>query len=96
METVLRTYLVLYSPKYYLIKISKIYSYINFFGYVLGFLISCFLLLIPDFGRQVEILVYNKKNCTDLIISPPVNIFIWVDLYLVKSKLKSSKKAFII
>ena len=63
METVLRTYLVLYSPKYYLIKISKIYSYINFFGYVLGFLISCFLLLIPDFGSQVEILVYNKKNC---------------------------------
>ena len=62
MDAVARNYIVLYSPKYYLIKISKIYNYINFIGYALGPLIVFLLLLIPDFGSEKEIIAYNKKN----------------------------------
>ena len=62
MEAVARNYIVIYSPKSYLIKISKRYSYINFFGYALGPLIMILLLLIPDIGDQQDIIVYNKKN----------------------------------
>lgn len=62
MEAVARNYIVIYSPKSYLIKISKRYSYINFFGYALGPLIMILLLLIPDIGAQQDIIVYNKKN----------------------------------
>ena len=62
MDAVARNYIVLYSPKYYLIKISKIYNYINFIGYALGPLIVFLLLLIPDLGSEKEIIAYNKKN----------------------------------
>ena len=62
-DSVERSYIVLHSPKFYLIKISKIYTYINFIGYALGTLILCFLLLIPDIGNQNEIIVYNQRNC---------------------------------
>ena len=63
MDSVERSYIVLHSPKFYLIKISKIYSYINFIGYALGSLIIYLLLLIPDLGNEKEIIIYNKKNC---------------------------------
>ena len=62
-EAVERNYIVLYSPKFYLNKISKIYSYINFIGYSFGFLIMVLLLYIPDIGSQKDIIVYNKQNC---------------------------------
>ena len=62
MEAVARNYIVIYSPKSYLIKISKRYSYINFFGYALGPLVMMILLLIPDIGDQKDIIVYNTKN----------------------------------
>ena len=62
MEAVARNYIVIYSPKSYLIKISKRYSYINFFGYALGPLVMMILLLIPDIGDQEDIIVYNTKN----------------------------------
>ena len=62
MEAVARNYIVIYSPKSYLIKISKRYSYINFFGYSLGPLVMMILLLIPDIGDQEDIIVYNTKN----------------------------------
>ena len=63
MEVVARNYIVIYSPKFYLIKISKIYSYINFIGYALGPLIIYFLCLIPDMGNSQEFIFYNKQNC---------------------------------
>ena len=63
MEVVARNYIVLYSPKFYLIKISKLYSYINYLGYALGPFIMIFLVLIPDLGNQQEIIIYNKINC---------------------------------
>ena len=56
MEAVSRNYIVLFSPKYYLIKISKIYSYINFIGYALGPLICLLLLFIPYIGNPGEII----------------------------------------
>ena len=62
-EAVERNYIVLYSPKFYLNKISKIYSYMNFIGYSFGFLIMVLLLYIPDIGSQKDIIVYNKQNC---------------------------------
>ena len=63
MEAVARNYIVIYSPKSYLIKISKRYCYINIIGYALGPLIMVFLLIIPDKGNQKEIIAYNKINC---------------------------------
>ena len=62
-EAVERNYIVIYSPKFYLNKISKRYSYINFIGYSFGFLIMALLLYIPDIGDQQDIIVYNKQNC---------------------------------
>ena len=63
MDSVERGYIVLHSPKFYLIKISKIYTYINFIGFALGTLIFCFLLLIPEIGNPNDIIVYNQRNC---------------------------------
>ena len=63
MDSVERGYIVLHSPKFYLIKISKIYTYINFIGYALGTLILCLLLLIPEIGNPNETIVYNQRNC---------------------------------
>ena len=62
-DSVERSYIVLHSPKFYLIKVSKIYTYINFIGYALGTLILCFLLLIREIGNPNEIIVYNQRNC---------------------------------
>ena len=44
MELIGRKYIELFSPKFYLIRISKYYSIINFFGYATGPLITCILL----------------------------------------------------
>ena len=63
MDSVERGYIVLHSPKFYLIKISKIYTFINFIGYALGTLIMCLLLLIPEIGNPNDIIVYNQRNC---------------------------------
>ena len=63
MELIGRKYIALYSPKFYLIKISKIYSKINFLGYAFGPLITCFILIFPkskDYERYIH---YNEFNC---------------------------------
>ena len=62
MEAVSRNYIVLYSPKYYLIKISKVYSCLNFIGYALGALIAYILMLIPYIGNPGEIIAYTHMN----------------------------------
>ena len=61
MELIGRKYIELFSPKFYLIRISKYYSIINFFGYAAGPLITCFLLLFPK--NYEGYINYNEFNC---------------------------------
>ena len=61
MELIGRKYIELFSPKFYLIRISKYYSIINFFGYAAGPLITCFLLLFPK--NYKGYINYNEFNC---------------------------------
>ena len=63
MELIGRKYIALYSPRFYLIKISKNYSKINFFGYAAGPLITCLLLLIPKSTNYEGNIHYNEFNC---------------------------------
>ena len=63
MELVGRKYIALYSPKFYLIKISKNYTKINYIGYALGPLIACILLFIPINTNYKGYIHYNEFNC---------------------------------
>jgi hypothetical protein len=68
MEIIGRKYIALYSPRFYLIKISKNYSKYNFLGYAFGPFISALLLLIDKFLIKMNddyktYIVYNKFNC---------------------------------
>ena len=63
MELIGRKYIALYSPKFYLIKISKLYSKINILGYASGPLITCFILLIPKSKDYKGYMHYNEFNC---------------------------------
>ena len=68
MEIIGRKYIALYSPRFYLIKISKNYSLYNFLGYAAGPFISLLLLLIDEFlvennNDYKTYLVYNRFNC---------------------------------
>ena len=90
MDSVERGYIVLHSPKFYLIKISKIYTYINFIGFSLGTLIFCFLLLIPEIGNPNDIIVYNQRNCIGWYAIVVSFIFFFVNTFLF-TKENSSK-----
>ena len=63
MEVIGRKYIALYSPRFYLIKISKNYSIINFIGYAAGPLITLLLLLIPKSSNYEGFVNYNEFNC---------------------------------
>ena len=63
MEFVGRKYIALYSPKFYLIKISKNYTKINYIGYAIGPLITCILLFIPKNTNYEGYIHYNEFNC---------------------------------
>ena len=63
MELIGRKYIALYSPKFYLIKISKNYSKINFYGYAAGPIITCILLLFPKSINYEGYIHYNEFNC---------------------------------
>jgi len=63
MEVIGRKYIALYSPRFYLIKISKNYSKINFIGYAAGPLITLLLLLIPKSSNYEGFVNYNEFNC---------------------------------
>ena len=63
MEFVGRKYIALYSPKFYLIKISKNYTKINYIGYAVGPLITCILLLAPKNTNYEGYIHYNEFNC---------------------------------
>ena len=66
MEVIGRKYIALYSPRFYLIKISKNYSLYNFLGYAFGPLITLILLIINKyFGNQdyKGKITYNEFNC---------------------------------
>ena len=68
MEIIGRKYIVLYSPRFYLIKISKNYSLYNFLGYAAGPFVSLLLLLIDKYLIEknedyTTYISYNKFNC---------------------------------
>ena len=63
MELIARKYIALYSPKFYLIKISKLYSKVNILGYASGPLITCFILLFPKSKNYEGYMHYNEFNC---------------------------------
>ena len=63
MELIGRKYIALYSPRFYLIKISKNYTKINFIGYATGPFITLFLLLFPKSTSYDGYLHYNEFNC---------------------------------
>ena len=63
MELIGRKYIALYSPKFYLIKISKLYSKVNILGYASGPLITCFILLFPKSKNYEGYMHYNEFNC---------------------------------
>ena len=63
MEVIGRKYIALYSPRFYLIKISKKYTVINFLGYAAGPLLTLILLLLPRSSNYKGYIHYNEFNC---------------------------------
>ena len=63
MDLIGRKYIALYSPRFYLIKISKNYTKINFLGYAAGPFITLFLLLFPKGTNYNGYMHYNEFNC---------------------------------
>ena len=56
-----KKYITLYSPRFYVAKISKIYLFFQILGLAFGPFIGTLLLLIPEFGN--EWWQYNYNNC---------------------------------
>ena len=63
MELIGRKYIALFSPKFYLIKISKNYSKINLLGYASGPLITFLILCLPKSRNYNGYIQYNEYNC---------------------------------
>ena len=63
MEVIGRKYIALYSPRFYLIKISKNYTIINFLGHVAGPFLTLILLLFPKSTNYKGYIHYNEFNC---------------------------------
>ena len=82
MELIGRKYIALFSPKYYLIKISKNYSKINYLGYAAGPFITLFLLLFPKSIEYDGYLKYNEYSCIGWYGFLSSLILFFVNIYL--------------
>ena len=82
MELIGRKYIALFSPKYYLIKISKNYSKINYLGYAAGPFITLFLLLFPKSIEYDGYFKYNEYSCIGWYGFLSSLILFFVNIYL--------------
>ena len=85
MELIGRQYIAFYSPKFYLIKISKNYALFNYLGYATGPLITCVLLLFSKNTDYDSYMTFNEFNCIGWyglftsIILILINIFLFTN-----------------